>query len=167
MIDHASILTILITIMAMNIHHLLYGLSLTGHLQLRWLKRAVVAFPLTDFAYGVTVTQPHTSLSFLLGVEVSVFLAWNFYTGAALFFSPIFTHLEGLRLEFIVPLTFFVLLISAIKRRLDAAVAMFSTAVAVIGYSLGLGNVTILVVCVLGPLFGVGLANFPILKGLR
>jgi len=158
--DGAPSLTIWITVLVMNLHHVLYGLSLTRKLRLSRWASAVAAFPLTDFAYGVTVAQSrNTTLPFLLGVEASVFLAWNLATGAVILFNPVIDRFDGLRLDFIVPLTFFLLLVTSLKSRLDVVVAACALAIAVISGFLGAGSVAVLLVSLLAPLVGIGLAK--------
>lgn len=168
MLEHSSSLVIIMTVIAMNIHHLAYGLSLAKQFELNRLKTILAAFPLTDFAFGVTISQTeNVELEFLLGVELSVFLAWNIYTSLAILFGSIFYSIIGLHLDFIVPLTFFVLLVAAIKSHHDIAVAIVSFLIAAMGRLFGLGNMTVILVCILGPLFGIGLINFRSSKGLQ
>lgn len=167
MIAHNPILVIAMTVLAMNIHQLFYGLSLTRHFQLNRLEKAILPFPLTDFAFGVTIARENVQVSFLLGIELSIFLAWNTYTAIAIFFSSLFTDIQGLHLDFIIPLTFFMLLITSIKARLDLIVAIFSILLAAICSFLGLGSLTILLLCVVVPLFGIALIKSPAFEGLQ
>jgi len=156
-ITHASPLTILFTVFLMNLHNVLYGLSLSGQVRFTCLQKAAAAFGLTDFAFGATVAQPeNTQLAFLLGIELSIYLSWNLCTGAAILFEPILHSLGNLHVDFIIPLTFFLLLLSTLKRRLHVAVAAVSMALTFVGSFLG--N-SVLFVGLLGPILGLGLSN--------
>lgn len=151
----APALTLLLTVCLMNIHHILYGLSLSRQIRLRPLERAAAAFALTDFAYGATIAQPqNNTLPFLLGVELSIFTAWNLYTAFALLIGTFLNNLKGLHLDFIVPLMFFLLLITQIKRRTGLLVAVFSAFIALLCSSLGLGGLSVIVAGTGGPLLG-------------
>lgn len=155
LINDATIATLMITALVMNIHHLLYGMSLAQHLKLTLWQKLLVAFPLTDFAYGITAFQTENlNVMFLLGIEVSVFLAWNLYTAIALAFKPLLQDVSHLHFDFIVPLSFFVLLVGSIKHRIDIAVAGFAGILAVLCAMVGLNSIAILVAATLAPLFG-------------
>jgi predicted branched-subunit amino acid permease len=154
--------TLLVTVAAMNIHNLLYGLSLRRQMPLSWVQRALAAYLLTDAAYGVTAAAgERASFSFLLGAEASMFVAWNGSVALGLVFGQ-FVHLPpGLRLDFVVPLTFGVLLASSLKTRLDWLVAAVSAGLALACAALGLGSVSIVVVGLGGALAGAWLACRP------
>jgi predicted branched-subunit amino acid permease len=154
--------TLLLTVAAMNIHNLLYGLSLRRQMPLSRAQRALAASLLTDAAYGVTAAAgERASFGFLLGAEASMFAAWNGSVALGLAFGPLLHLPPGLRLDFVVPLTFGVLLAASLKTRLDWLVAAVSAGLALACAALGLGSISIVVVGLGGALAGAWLACRP------
>jgi predicted branched-subunit amino acid permease len=157
--------TVLMTILLMNIHSMLYGAALSRQIAFSRMESAIAAFGLTDAAYGMTTSHPsNTNLPFLLGIEIGMFLSWNVCTAIAILFTPLFSDLAHFQLDFIAPLTFFLLLLSLIKTRTSSVVAIFSGAAACFGAVVGFGSITIFAVGILGSLFGFGLENSPRLR---
>ncbi len=150
-----SLWIILLTMLVMNLHHLLYGLSLSQQINFSRRQRLLAAFWLTDAAFGVTVTDDKDGKpSFLLGAELSMFVAWNLFTGIGLWLGSVVTIPPEARLDFVVPLTFFLLLVLVTRTRLDWLVAVVSVGLAVTFSKLGLGNTAVLLTGILGPLVG-------------
>jgi predicted branched-subunit amino acid permease len=150
-----SLWIILLTMLVMNLHHLLYGLSLSRQINFSRRQRLLAAFWLTDAAFGVTVTDDKDGkLSFLLGAELSMFVAWNLFTGIGLWLGSVVTIPPEAQLDFVVPLTFFLLLVLVIRTRLDLLVAVVSVGLAVTFSKLGLGNTAVLLTGIIGPLVG-------------
>ncbi len=151
----ASSITILATAVTMNLHQLLYGWLLARRMKLSRAQRAIGAYLLTDAAFGVTVTAGNkATFSFLLGAELSLFLAWNGFTALSLVFGHLVTIPASAHLDFIVPLTFFALLISTIKTRLHVAVAILSASATLLCLSIQVGNATVIIVGFAGALVG-------------
>jgi predicted branched-subunit amino acid permease len=152
----APAFTILLATLMMNLHHVLYGLSLAKRIEFSRVERVIAAYLLTDTAYAASITAGG-NFSFLFGAELSIFLAWNLCTALTLLLGHFVTVPP--QLGFIVPLTFFVLLISSIKTRLEVWVALFSAAATVVCLSMQLGAATVLIVGVTGALVGSRLAR--------
>lgn len=160
LVEGAATLTVLATVLMMAVHHLLYGLSLTRMLAFGRRERFLVAYPLTDAAYGLTIAQgPEMSIAFLMGAQVSIWVGWNSATAIAQLFGGMFGDLTHLHLDFVVPLTFFALLVTLIRKRADLAVAVCAVALSVICVQIGLGSVTVLAVGLTCPLVGVALTR--------
>lgn len=150
-----SIVVILLTMLAMNLHHLLYGVSLSKQMDLSRARRLMAAFMLTDAAYGLALSpQNRGAVRFLFGAELSMFVAWNFFTAVTLWSAPALSLIPEARVGFVVPLTFLMLLLSVVKSRLDAFVAIVSAAMAIAFNLLGLGNMVLLLAGIGGPLLG-------------
>lgn len=151
----SSTLIILLTMLAMNAHHLLYGVSLSGRLDLSRARRFIAAFMLTDAAYGVSVSAWNKGAArFLFGAELSMFVAWNLFTAAALWSGSILALIPASQVAFVVPLTFLILLLSVVESRLDMLVALVSAGMATLFHLLGLGNVAVLLAGIGAPLLG-------------
>lgn len=151
-----SLWLILLTMLVMNLHHLLYGLSLSRHITFSRWQRLLAAFWLTDAAYGVTIAQAEKgkSLPFLLGAELSMFVAWNLFTGLGLWLGSTMTIPSTVQIDFVVPLTFFLLLVTVIRTRLDLLVALVSVGLALALRKLGVGQTAVLLTGLIGPLLG-------------
>ena len=155
-----SMWIILLTMLVMNLHHLLYGLSLSRQILLSRRQQSLIAFFLTDAAYGVTVADDRDSnLAFLLGAELSMFVAWNLFTGIGLWLGTVIVIPSGSQLNFVVPLTFFLLLVLVTRTRLDLLVATVSVGLAVAFSRIGLGNTAVLLIGIIGPAVGLLLAE--------
>jgi predicted branched-subunit amino acid permease len=117
----APIVTILVTAGVVNLHFILYGLSLARRIPLSWGERAASAYVLTDAAYGIAIAAGEKATSaFLFGAGVSLFLAWNVMTALGLLLGLVIP--ASAQLEFAAPLTFFVLLVLTARTRLDYTV---------------------------------------------
>jgi predicted branched-subunit amino acid permease len=146
--------TILATTVAVNLHFLLYGLSLTKHIKLSRLERVIAAYVLTDATYAITIAAgTSSSFSFLFGAGVSMFLAWNLLTALArLIVLP-----SSASFGFAAPLTFFILLISTMKTRLDLGIALFSAIAALLCTQFG--SAALVIVGISGALLGAWLSE--------
>jgi predicted branched-subunit amino acid permease len=149
------ILVMLISVVVMNVHHILYGVSLSKSLTLSRLQRVIGAYVLTDSTYAMTVAADnHLNIDFLFGAELSLFIAWNLFTAVGLLVGGLLVLPPWMPLDFIVPLTFFVLLVSSTKSWLDVAVVLISALLALGCLSIQLGGLTLLVVGIGGALVG-------------
>ena len=157
----ASAQIVLLTMLVMNIHHLLYGLTLTKEIRFSRAAQLLYGFFLTDAAFGVTVaTTIKQKMPYLLGAELSMYSAWNLFTALGLWLGTFFVDVDIRYLDFVVPLTFFLLLVLVIKNRLDLLVGLVSVGLAVLFVKLGLGSRTVLLVALLGPAFGLLLERY-------
>ncbi len=152
--------TILLTMVVMNLHQLLYGLSIRKQIRPTAGSYPLLAWWLTDAAYGVAIADPrHQNVSFLLGAELSIFIAWNLCTALALWFGRLLSQFDLSQVSFIAPLTFFLLLVGVVKSRIDLAVVGFSVALTLLCMVLGLGRVAVVLVAIGGGLFGMWLSG--------
>jgi predicted branched-subunit amino acid permease len=151
----------LLTVLVMNLHHLLYGLSLGRRFNFSHWQRLVAAFFVTDAAYGMAIAEEKRgNIWFLFGAELSMFTAWNLFTGLGIWLGSRVAVPPAAQLDFVVPLTFFLLLVSILKSRLDLLVAIASLGVAVAFNVMGVGNTAVLLVGISGSLFGLGISTF-------
>ncbi len=157
----SAVWLVLVTMVIMNLHHLLYGLSLNGRIPFQRWQKIGSAFLLTDAAYGVTIAdEKNQTLSFLFGASVSMFVAWNLFTGVGLWLGTVIVLPANAHFDFAVPLTFFLLLVLVLRTQLDLLVAVISVGMTVVFHKLGVGNTAVLLVGILGPLMGLGLSQF-------
>ncbi len=149
----ASPITILLTVITMSLHHVLYGVSLAKRLKLSRLDQVTTAYFLTDAAYGLTIADKNNeNPAFLLGAELSMFTVWNLFTAVGILLGHVLTIPATAHLEFVVPLTFFILLISLVRTRSAVGVVIIAAAFTVICLTIHLGSLTIFVAGIGGAL---------------
>ena len=151
----AAGLSIGLSIFLMHLHYILYGLSLARQIKLSPVERGLAAFGLTDFSFALTMAcVENTNRSLLFGIELSIFLAWNFNTAAVILFTSLLPNMNQFHLDFIIPLSFFSLLISSIKKPSHVFVAIVAGCLAYITPMLGLGQFSTVLVILISPIFG-------------
>ncbi len=142
----ASPVTAVLTAFAMSLHHLLYGLSLAKRLRMSRFERVTTAYFLTDAAYGLTIADKNNeNPAFLFGAECSMFIVWNLFTAVGMLLSNLITIPSTAHLDFVIPLTFFILLISLIKSRSAIGVAILAAVLTWLCLMIQLGSATIFI----------------------
>lgn len=143
---NAPALVVVLTILIVNLRHMLYSAAVAPYfsrLPLRW--RAVIAWLLTDEAFAVTsVRLQHgdTSLAHwhALGTGLALWASWQASSAIGILLGARVP--ESWSLEFALPLTFLALLMPTLKDRPAVAAAAVGGAVAValagLPYRLGL-----------------------------
>jgi predicted branched-subunit amino acid permease len=154
----ASVFTMVLMVMSLNIHHLLYGLSLEKSIEFSRLKRFVAAYFLTDVTYALTIERK-ARFSFLLGAELSMFIAWNLFTALGLLMGQLLVAVSSAHLDFVVPLSFFLLLVSSVKTRTGLNVAVFSACATALCLFVQLGSLTIILVGLAGAFMGAAMSE--------
>jgi 4-azaleucine resistance transporter AzlC len=122
---------ILLSIVIVNLRHVLYSASLSPHvrqLPLGW--RAILAYLLTDEAFAVTIVNYEregvtaTSHWFYLGAGFSLWLTWQASSALGIFLGTSIP--PAWPLEFALPLTFIAMLMPMLKDRPVVAAALSS-----------------------------------------
>ena len=119
----ASFLIMLGVTLTLTVQLVLYGLSLRQLISLDRKQRLAAACFLTDGAYALTVAQgTKASFAYLFGAELSMYFIWNAGTlGGLLLNGGIFDPAK-IGADFVVPLTFLVLLVPMVRQRADLLV---------------------------------------------
>jgi 4-azaleucine resistance transporter AzlC len=158
--EHAPMLVVLATSLAVNLRMAMYSASLAPHIGAAPLwKRALVAYGLTDQTYGVAIQrytlQPQRSIGwklvYFLGAAVPVCAPWyaGTWAGAALGAAiP-----EGLALDFAVPITF-IAMVGPMLRSLPHLAAALVSVVAALALAWMPYNLWLLIAAVLAMLTG-------------
>lgn len=132
--EGAGFLAVVLTVLVLNLRHVLYGFSLS-----RWFPertspgKPILAFFLTDEAYGLTTKsylQGRGSVGFYLGVCTNLYLTFAASTFAGVVAGGLIPNPERLGLDFVFSLTFVALLVPLLKTRRDlrvAAIAVIAT----------------------------------------
>jgi len=145
---------IVLTALLLNVRHVLYGLALGREVDLRRRELPVAAFFLTDEAFGIISTASERSFSFVLGVEVSLFAAWNLATAGGFLAGAAIPDPAELGVDLVFPLAFLALLVPLVHTRVELTVALAS---GVLAYALARtlpGGLPILLTGVGGSLLG-------------
>lgn len=132
MAEHASIAVIIMTGLVINARMLMYSASIAPHLNgMHPLKKAILAYGLTDQAYAVAITRFDQDDSdtiskplYYLGAAIVMWASFNLTTAIGAYLGAVIP--AHLNLEFAIPLTFIALVVPSIKDRpalLAAAVA--------------------------------------------
>ena len=155
----ADVLSIAVATLVVNLRHIPFAISLSPLLaDLRWFRRAVLAFSLSDPSYAVSVQQLHArapgSVAFFLGAGASLYVCWVLCTTAGVLIDDRIPNPESLGLHLVFPLSLMALLVPFLHSR----PAWFAVIVAA-GIALGLrpvlpGNAYILAAAVGGSLVG-------------
>ena len=132
--EGAGAIAILLTVLLLNLRHVLYGLSLNAYLPRKTRPpRPILAAGLVDETYGMTISAFRVgrgSAGYLCGAGLSLFISYAISTGIGAVLGSRLPNPERLGLETIFPLSFLALLLPLIRTRVDCSVAVLSGAVA-------------------------------------
>ncbi|MBN1304489.1 MAG: AzlC family ABC transporter permease [Anaerolineales bacterium] len=133
-------LIIVLTIVVVNLRHMLYSASIAPYLRklpMRW--KALLAYLLTDEAYATVIThyeEQQTPFShwYFLGAGLIMWLSWQVSTGIGVFLG---TEIPaGWSLDFFIPLVFIALVMPTLKDQPSISAALSAGLVAVLAYTL-------------------------------
>lgn len=148
----AGIVAIVLTVLILNLRHVLYGLSLTPRLRPgeRPGKALQAAF-LVDESYGIAMREylaGRGSAAFLFGAGLSLYLEFALATLAGVLFGALLPDPEGIGLDFIFPLSFLALLLPLLGSWHMVVVAAISGVLVLLVAPFASGGVTFLVAAV-------------------
>jgi predicted branched-subunit amino acid permease len=152
-----------VTVLLLNLRHVLCGLSLSAHLPARTRPpRPILAAGLTDESYGLTIRaylSGRGSDGFLFGANPSLLLGFTTATAIGAVFGSHLQHPERLGLDVVFPLSFLALLLPLVRTRLDLTVALVAGGLAlVMSRSFG-GGVVVLTGTIAGAALGTALGR--------
>jgi predicted branched-subunit amino acid permease len=151
----APLTAMAISAVSMMVHHILYGVSLARRVSLSRSQRLIAACFLTDGAYTLTLAEgDRATFAFLLGSELSMFAAWNLFTLIGAGAGQGNATPLGVDLAFAAPLTFFALLLHAIRKRVEVGVALASGVLVLLFHRLAPGGVALPAAIALTALLG-------------
>jgi predicted branched-subunit amino acid permease len=152
-------LTALVTVVLLNIHFVMYGLSLSRVMPFTKKQRFAAGMLLTDAVYGMTMADARAGLFFLLGAEASMFVAWNLLTAVGLLLHHFAQTITLPPLDLVAPLSFCGMLMFTLKTRQEALVAAIAMGSAVIFNVLGLKSAVILLTTLVAVVAGLWLTR--------
>jgi 4-azaleucine resistance transporter AzlC len=156
--DGSGAVAILLTVLLLNLRHVLYGLSLNFHLPRRTRPaRPVLAATMTDESYGLTIRaflSGRGSDGFFFGASLSLFVSYTTATLIGALLGSRVPDPERFGLEFIFPLSFLALLLPMLRHRLDVAVAIVAGLFALLASRFYGGGVVVLTTTIGGAALG-------------
>ena len=134
-------LIILLTVLVVNLRHMLYSASIAHHLaQLNRRWRWLSAYLLTDEAYAVAISfyrrapdAPHKHI-YLVGAGLALWMDWQLSTAAGIYLGS--QAPPDWSLDFTLALTFIALLVPALADRAEVACALSAGIVGVLASDL-------------------------------
>ncbi|HEY8598982.1 MAG TPA: AzlC family ABC transporter permease [Thermomicrobiales bacterium] len=157
----ANGIAIVLTVLALNLRHVLYGLSLSTQFgpDIK-LPIPLLAYVLTDEAYGVTIRDGldgRGGPSFYFGAGLSLYGVFNLTTLAGSLVGQLLPNSERLGLSFIFPLTFLALLMPLLRHWRQCLVAATAAISALLLGRVVAGGLTILLAALIAAGLGVAL----------
>lgn len=158
-----SIVPVVITILFVNLRHLLFSAALSPYFRhVPPLRSFAIGSLLTDESFGVAAgaaaKQPFLDEKWMHGLNVTAYLGWFAANMAGAFFGRWISNPMAWGMDFALPAMFIGLLVLQISSRgeavLDVAVAVCAAAVVVIVGMTISGSVGIIVATVIGAAFG-------------
>ncbi len=149
---------ILLTVLVLNLRHVLYGLSLNAHLPARTrTPRPVLAAGMTDESYGLTIrafSSGSGSDEFFFGANLSLFVGFAVATLVGALFGSHIPDPDRLGLQIVFPLSFVALLLPLLGTCRHVAVAVLAGSLALLLSQSLNGGVVVLTTTMIGA--GVG-----------
>lgn len=132
---HAGSLAILLTVLLLNLRHVLYALTLDLKLaRPRKVPKAVLAAGLTDESMGLAVAhmqrRPATDWYFM-GTVLSLYVSFAAATAVGVFLGGRIPDPERLHLDVVFPLTFLALLLPLVRTRRALAISVVAAGLSV------------------------------------
>ncbi len=162
--DGAAAVAIVLTVLLLNLRHLLYGLSLRQWTGARtrppW---PVLAFLLTDEAYGMSVKaflDGRGSVPYFLGCGLSIFGIWQAATAGGALLGTLLPNPKGIGLDFIFALTFLALLVPLIRSWRHVVVVAVAAVASLILSRIFAGGVTVLLTVLTAATLGAALEQW-------
>jgi len=154
---------ILLTVLLLNLRHVLYGLSVNPYLPARTRPpRPILAATMTDESYGLTMRAFRSgrgSDGFFFGASLSLFIGYLAATLAGALLGSRLPDPDRLGLELVFPLSFLALLLPMLRSRLELSVALVSGAIALVMSRSFDGGVVILTTTIGGAAVGTVLGS--------
>lgn len=129
-------LAILLTVLLLNLRHVLYGLTLDLKLRHpRSIPRPVLAAGMTDEGMGLTIAQTQRKAAtdwYFMGTVVSLYLSFATATIIGVTLGGRIPNPELLHLDVVFPLTFLALLLPLVRNRRALAIAVVAAGLSVV-----------------------------------
>lgn len=154
----ASLIAIVLTVLFVNLRHVLYGMSLHRQLPERTRpSRPVLAFFLVDESYGIA-TRDHLDgrggAAFYMGAGFSFYIVFLLSTVAGVAVGSAVPDTERIGLDFVFPLMFVALIVPLLRSKRHVLVAGSAGVIALCLGQVAGGGVTVLLTTLVAAAFG-------------
>lgn len=133
--EHAGYVAMLLTVLLLNLRHVLYALTLDLKLACpRRIPKPVLAAGMTDESMGLTLGRTQSTSPtdwFFMGTVVSLYLSFGISTLVGVLVGGQIRDPDRFHLDVIFPLTFLALLLPLIRNRRSLAIAVTAAALSV------------------------------------
>lgn len=151
--DNAGALAILLTVLLLNLRHLLYGMTLDFKLtRPRSIPKPILAAGMTDEGMGITIAEtrrrPATDW-FFMGTVISLYLIFGTVTLVGALLGNRIPDPDRLHLDVVFPLVFLALLLPLLRNRRAIAIAL-TAAVLSVGLEPLTGSSNAILLAILG-----------------
>jgi 4-azaleucine resistance transporter AzlC len=160
----AGAVAIVLTVLLLNLRHVLYGLSLRPWLGARirppW---PALAFLLTDEGYGMTIRaflDGRGSVPFFFGCGLSLFGVWQLATITGSLLGSVLPNPKGIGLDFIFALTFLALVVPLIRSWRHIVVTAVAAVAALVLSRYFAGGVAVLLTVLVAATLGAALEQW-------
>ena len=150
---------IVVTVLFLNLRHLLMATSLRGHLaQVPLARRLAAAFFLTDESFAMAtgyVRRGGTSPSYYFTFAIALFVLWNLATLAGIALGTAIGEPRRFGVDFAITATFIGIVVLGIRRRSDVIVAIVAAGIAAALALLGASTIAVMAAGALAPIVAV------------
>jgi len=150
---------IIVTVLFLNLRHLLMAASLRPQLmRLSLGRRLLAAFVLTDESFAMATSyfrRGGTSLAYYLTFAVALFVLWNLSTLAGIALGSTIGEPRRFGVDFAITATFTGIVVLAVKRPADMAVALVAAGLAGALALAGLSTIAVIVAGALAPVLAI------------
>ncbi len=131
----AGYLAILLTVLLLNLRHVLYAMTLDLKLaRPRAIRKSLLAAGMTDESMGLTIAHMHRKPAtdwYFMGTVISLYLSFGVATAIGVFLGGRIPDPDRLNLDVIFPLTFLALLLPLVRTRRAASIAVVAAGLSV------------------------------------
>ncbi len=147
------------TVLFINLRHLLMAASLRPYfMRLSPTRRLAAAFFLTDESFAMATShfrRGGTSLVYYVTFAVALFIVWNLATLAGIALGSSIGEPRRYGIDFAITATFIGIVVLAVRRPADAAVALVAATIAGVLAMAGLPTIAVIVAGALAPALAV------------
>jgi branched chain amino acid efflux pump len=150
---------VIATVLFINLRHLLMAASLRPYLmRLSLTRRLAAAFFLTDESFAMATShfrRGGTSLAYYVTFAVALFILWNLATLAGIALGSSIGEPRRYGIDFAITATFIGIVVLAVRRPADIAVALVAAAIAGALALAGLPTIAVIIAGALAPVLAV------------
>lgn len=158
-IEGAAAPVVIATVLFINLRHLLMAASLRPYfMRLAPARRLAAAFVLTDESFAMATShfrRGGTSLAYYVTFAVALFVLWNLSTLAGIALGSTIGEPRRYGVDFAITATFLGIVVLAVRRPADVAVALVAAAFAGALALAGLSTIAVIVAGAFAPLLAV------------